>query len=242
MATSLKFFPQSREPFGQVAVIMVRLGPLDEFRLRNVRKDIYGPRIHNNKIPQLEIIRQLGTSNITFIRQTLSKIARKQSRFKIALTSPFLVDRSTTFSLHMLAYAPELKSMRTRIRDVLKDIVTVGNQDKNPFYGIEFSTVGAYHWPNDTKILLKSHIPAEEGDSWLDHAKEQCHRRLNPVTATGLTLITFNNYYRVKRHDKRGTVLARVPIKYLLDSEIVYEEYPFEGNEAIQPFDASTRI
>ncbi|KAJ8063544.1 hypothetical protein OCU04_007416 [Sclerotinia nivalis] len=241
MASVLKFFPNTSEPFGPLINIMVRLHPLDEVRLRNLRRDIYAPRINDNKIPQLEIIRQLGTSNITFIRESLSNITRTQSGFEIALSNPFLVDRSIHFSLHMLAYAPELKIMRKRVQNTLKDIVVIDKKEKISTHEHIFS-VGNYHWAKDTKILFKSSIPPEEGDSWLNHAKQQCYKRLKPVTAIGLTLMIFKRSYHFRGYDSRGPIWQTVPVREMLDSEIVYEEFPFQGKGPIIAFDPNRRI
>ncbi|TGO42132.1 hypothetical protein BHYA_0012g00480 [Botrytis hyacinthi] len=239
MVLPLPFFPQSREPFGRLINVMVRLSPLDEFRLRSIRKDVYAPRVNTKLLPNLELVRKLGTSNTAFIRKTLSNIARAQSKFEIALSNPFLVDRSAHFSLHMLAYAPALKILRSRVRDNLKDIVVVNNpvpQDMYPY----LSEVGTFPWSQDTKILLKAGIPPEDGDTWLDHAKRQSSQRLNPVTATGLTMVIYNYSHRIKRHDDKVLSWVQVSVKDMRESDIVCEEFPFEG-EGIQAFDASKR-
>ncbi|KAF7860568.1 uncharacterized protein EAF02_010802 [Botrytis sinoallii] len=245
MALPLPFFPQTREPFGRLITVMLRLSPLDEFRLRSIRKDVYAPRVNTEFLPNLELVRKLGTSNIAFIRKTLSDIARAQSKFEIALSNPFLVDRSASFSLHLLAYAPALKIMRNRVRDNLKDIVVVHNperpyhKDKAPYLHPYLSDVGTFPWSQDTKILLKADIPPEDRDAWLDHAKRQSSQRLNPVTAIGLTMVIYNYSHRVTRHDKVFT-WVQVAVKHMRDSDIVCEDFPFEG-EGIQAFDASKR-
>ncbi|TGO24687.1 hypothetical protein BPAE_0097g00330 [Botrytis paeoniae] len=243
MVLPLPFFPQTREPFGRVINVMVRLSPLDEFRLRSIRRDIYAPRVDAQVLPNLELVRRLGTSNIEFIRKTLSNIARAQSKFEIALSNPFLVDRSASFSLHMLAYAPALKIMRNKVRDHLRDIVVVNNpigkytgQNIYPY----LSKVGTFPWPQDTKILLKSGIPPEDRDTWLDHAKRQSSKKLNPVTAIGLTMVIYNYSHRVTRHDDKVLSWAQVSVKDMRDSDIVCEEFPFEG-EGFRAFDASRR-
>ncbi|TGO11944.1 hypothetical protein BTUL_0098g00480 [Botrytis tulipae] len=143
----------------------------------------------------------------------------------------------------MLAYAPALKILRNRVRDNLKDIVVVNNpvrkyraQDMYPY----LSEVGTFPWSQDTKIPLKSGIPPEDGDAWLDHAKRQSSQRLNPVTATGLTMVIYNYSHRVKSHDDKVLSWVQVSVKDMRDSEIVCEEFPFEG-EGTQAFDASKR-
>ncbi|TGO69335.1 hypothetical protein BOTNAR_0012g00230 [Botryotinia narcissicola] len=238
-----QFFSQNRKPFGRLINVMVRLSPLDESRLRSIRKEIYAPRVNTKVLPNLELVRRLGTSNTAFIRKTLSNIARAQSKFEFALSNPFLVDRSAHFSLHMLAYAPALKILRNRVRDNLKDIVVVNNpvrkyraQDMYPY----LSEVGTFPWSQDTKILLKSGIPPEDRDAWLDHAKRQSSQKLNPVTATRLTMVTYNYSHRVKRHDDKGLSWVQVSVKDMRDSDIVCEDFPFEG-EGIQAFDAGKR-
>ncbi|THV44034.1 hypothetical protein BGAL_0756g00040 [Botrytis galanthina] len=165
---------------------MVRLSPLDELRVRSIRKDIYARSINTQLLPNLELVRKLGTSNTAFIRKSLSNIARAQSKFEIALSNPFLVDRSAHFSLHLLAYAPALK-------------IFWRAQDMIPY----LSDVGTFPWSQDTKIQLKSGIPPEDRDAWLDHAKRQSSQRLNPVTAIGLTMVMYNYSHRVKRHDEK---------------------------------------
>ncbi|KAF7918817.1 uncharacterized protein EAE98_009595 [Botrytis deweyae] len=241
MALTLPFFPQTREPFGRLITVMVRLSPLDEFRLRSIRKDVYPPRVNTEILPNLELVRKLGTSNIAFIRKTLSDIARAQSKFEIALSNPFLVDRSTSFSLHLLAYSPALKIMRNRVRDNLKDIVVVYNPEKYRARHVYpyVSDVGTFPWSQDTKILLKGGIPPEDRDTWLDHAKRQSSQRLNPVTAIGLTMVIYNYSHRVTR-DNKDLTWVQVSVKHMRDSDIVCEDFPFEG-EGIQAFDASKR-
>ncbi|KAF7912171.1 uncharacterized protein EAF01_001192 [Botrytis porri] len=243
MPLPLAFFPQTREPFGRLINVMVRLSPLDEFRLRNLRKDIYAPRVHTQAMPNLELVRGLGTSNTEFIRKTLFNIAHAQSKFEVALSNPFLVDRSVNFSLHLLAYAPALKILRNKVRENLRDIVVVNNPTgKHTLENIHpyLSKVGTFPWPQDTKILLKPSIPPEDGDAWLDHAKRQASKRLNPVTAIGLTMVIYNHSHRVKRHDERMLRWMQVQVKDMRDSDIVYEEFPFEG-EGFKAFDTSER-
>lgn len=224
---------------------MVRLSPLEELRVRSIRRDIYARSINTQLLPNLELVRKLGTSNTAFIRKSLSNIARAQSKFEIALSNPFLVDRSAHFSLHLLAYAPALKILRNRVQDNLKDIVVINNpvhrhswraQDMIPY----LFDVGTFPWSQDTKIQLKLGIPPEDGDAWLDHAKRQSSQRLNPVTAIGLTMVTYNYSHRVKRHDEKVLSWVKVSVKHMRESDIVYEDFPFEG-EGIQAFDASKR-
>ncbi|CAD6455158.1 9b90eabf-28bf-456c-a0fd-5de41575042f [Sclerotinia trifoliorum] len=240
MASVLKFFPNTSEPFGPLVNIMVRLHALDEVRLRNIRRDIYAPRINDENIPQLEILRHLGTSKIEFIRESLSNITRTQSRFEIALSNPFLVDRSIHFSLNMLAYAPDLKIMRKRAQDTLKDIVVIDKKEKISTHEHIFS-VENFHWSKDVKILLKSAIPPEERESWLNHAKQQCYKRLKPVTATGLTLMILKRRYHYEGYDSRGAIWRNVTIREMLQSDIIYEEFPFQGKGPIIAFDPNRR-
>ncbi|KAF7883008.1 hypothetical protein EAF00_011497 [Botryotinia globosa] len=254
-----QFFPQTREPFGRLISVMMRLSPLDESRLRSIRKDIDASRVNTKALPNLELVRRLGTSNTTFIRKTLSNIARAQSKFDISLSDPFLLDRSAHFSLHTLAYAPELKILRNRVRDNLKDIVVINNPERK--YGAQdmyhperkygaqdmypyLSQVGTFRWSPNTDILLKGVIPPEDRDACLDHAKRQFSQRSNPVTATGLTMVIYNYSHRVihrdPRHGDKGLSWVPVSVKDMRDSDIVCEDFPFEG-EGIQAFDASKR-
>ncbi|EDN97279.1 predicted protein [Sclerotinia sclerotiorum 1980 UF-70] len=162
------------------------------------------------------------------------------SRFEIALSKPFLVDRSIHYSLSMLAYAPDLKITRKRLQDTLKDIVVIDKKEKISTHEHIFS-VGNFPWSKDVKILLKSPIPPEEGESWLNHAKQQCHKRLKPVTATGLILMISKRKYEYKGQGAYSAIWRNVTIKETLESEIIYEEFPFQGKGPIIAFDPNRR-
>ncbi|KAJ8065438.1 hypothetical protein OCU04_006123 [Sclerotinia nivalis] len=78
------------EPMGELINIGIRLQPLDEMRMARLLAVMRGPEISpmydaHESIPNVTLLKGLGTSNISLIRNAMMEIANAQPRFSIAI-------------------------------------------------------------------------------------------------------------------------------------------------------------
>ncbi|KAF7879393.1 hypothetical protein EAF04_000589 [Stromatinia cepivora] len=182
-------------------------------RMARLLAEMRGPEISpmydvHESIPHVTLLKGLGTSNISLVRNAMMDIANAQPRFSIAIDR---IDVEGGYgskrncehhwvTVQVLGNAPWLRArIKQRSRFTVSDITPL------------------------TKLMIKKpaemprHIADNYRQQFLLHHQDQMY----PVTAVGLCLMKMQN---VTLH--RGN---RIRISDLDQSDITYEEIPFRG-------------